>query len=420
MNNKTIWIINHYATTEYRWKSGRPYSFSKYLKKYGYKVVVFCASTLHSNGEQFIELGNNEYKTVVADSGVPFVFIKTCSYKGNGRKRVLNILNFYKRVKKVSKQYEKEFGKPDLIIGSSAHILNCVAAIKIARKFRCKTITEVRDLWPESFVAYGLLKSSSPITRVLRLIEKWCYIKSNHIIFTMENAYLYIQEQNWDKKIPYSKIDYINNGVDLDTFIYNKTHYRISDEDLENKNIFKVIYTGSIRKVNNIGLLLDAAKLINEPNIKILIFGFGNEVEKLKKRIENEKINNVVIKDGVEKEYIPFITSNADLNIMHNIDTKIMKYGLSLNKMFDYAAAERPILTDFGRHSNPLLKYNGAISTKDNSKESIAEGILHLYNLSEEKRIEICNGAKKCAVDYDYKCLTKKLMAVVNRLIEQN
>ena len=129
-------------------------------------------------------------------------------------------------------------------------------------------------------------------------------------------------------------------------------------------------------------------------------------------------MNNVVFKGGVEKEYIPYIISKADLNIMHNNDTSITKYGLSLNKMFDYAAAGKLILTDFGKECNPLLIYGAALDTVDNSKEEIANGIMRAFSLDDEKRVEICSNANKCAHDYDYKKAAEKLTSVIDSLSE--
>ena len=76
----------------------------------------------------------------------------------------------------------------------------------------------------------------------------------------MEGAYDYIVEQGWENEIPRSKVYHINNGVDLEQFDYNTEHFRVDDPDLDDPNTFKVVYTGSIRKANGLGILVDAAK----------------------------------------------------------------------------------------------------------------------------------------------------------------
>ena len=74
--------------------AGRHQSFAKYLKLNGHDVKIFCASTVHNSdinvdteGKLFIE------KTGTND--VPYVFVKTSNYLGNGFQR----LKYIKRVK---------------------------------------------------------------------------------------------------------------------------------------------------------------------------------------------------------------------------------------------------------------------------------------------------------------------------------
>ncbi len=49
----------------------------------------------------------------------------------------------------------KEYGKPDVIMGSSAHPLTSIAGILIARRFHVPAIVEVRDLWPEAIFLWA-------------------------------------------------------------------------------------------------------------------------------------------------------------------------------------------------------------------------------------------------------------------------
>ena len=78
--------------------------------------------------------------------------IKARKYQGNGKQRVLNMVDFYRNVKKAAVEFAKKNAKPDIIYASSVHPLALVAGIQLAKKFGVKCICEVRDLWPESIV----------------------------------------------------------------------------------------------------------------------------------------------------------------------------------------------------------------------------------------------------------------------------
>ena len=166
----------------------------------------------------------------------------------------------------------------------------------------------MRDLWPESIVAYGSLKRSSIIANVLYQGEKWIYKKADSIIMTWEGGRDYIINQGWDKQVELSKVKHISNGVVIDSFDNNSEENKIIDSDLDNKDYKNIVYAGSIRKVNNLGMLLDAAKIIQDhgkADIRFLIYGSGDESETLKTRCEEENIDNVIFKGRVEKKYVP-------------------------------------------------------------------------------------------------------------------
>jgi glycosyltransferase involved in cell wall biosynthesis len=187
---KNIWIWNHYATGMFNNRGGRHYWFAENLIKKGYKPTIFCANT-HHNSSSIVEVGDKKYVTDIADS-IPFVFVKTYPYSGNGIKRIMNMGMFYKNLFPVSKEFSKTYGKPDIILASSVHPLTLVAGIKIAKKFGVPCICEVRDLWPESFVAYGIIKKNNPILKLLYAGEKWIYQNADKLIFTMEGGRDYI------------------------------------------------------------------------------------------------------------------------------------------------------------------------------------------------------------------------------------
>ena len=205
---------------------------------------------------------------------------------------------------------------------------------------------------------------------------------------------------------------YINNGVDLEQFDYNKEHFRVEDPDLNDPNVFKVIYTGSIRHVNNLGLLLDAAKCVKDPRVKLLVWGDGDEREALERRVRDENISNVIFKGRVEKKYVPSIVSRADLNFAHNSFTYLFNYGISFNKLFDYFAAGQPILCDFPCRYNPVVTYGAGTEVRDPQPQEVAAVIDQLSELSDEQRQSMGANARRAAEDYDFKRLTDKLTAL--------
>ncbi|OAH54501.1 glycosyltransferase WbuB [Domibacillus aminovorans] len=413
MSKKKIWILNHYATNMFFNKGGRHFWISEKLLEKGYEPTIFCANTRH-NLESIVEVPNNKFVSKTSNK-IPFVFVKTTNYINNGFQRISNMVNFYRNLFHVAKEYEKINGKPDVILASSVHPLTLVAGIKLAKKFGIPCICEVRDLWPESIVAYGTLKKNDIITKIFYQGEKWIYKKADSIIMTWEGGKDYIIDQGWANEIELSKVNHINNGVVIDTFDRNSEEYQVLDADLDNKNYKKIVYAGSIRRVNNIGMLLDAAKIIRNKgleNIRFLIYGVGDESEALKKRCEDENITNVVFKGGVEKKYVPSILKRADINILHNSSTSLDKYGQSQNKFFEYLAAGKCIVQTYTTGYSICEKFECGISAPIQNAEEIAKAIYTAYS-DEEKHQIMGNNARQAAYEFDFGRLTEKLIDVI-------
>ena len=414
MKSKIIWIFNHYATNTFLEHGGRHYCFAKYLMQAGYSVRIFCASTVHNSQYNFIE----DKKVFIERfcDGIPYVFIRTRNYRSNGIKRVLNILDFYKGLYEATKRIRE---KPDIIIGSSVHPLTCVAAIKISRRYKIRNIVEIRDLWPESLVDYGLLTSYSLIARLLYRLERWIYVSADDIVFTMEGGRDYIVDKKWDSSnggpVELDKVHYINNGVDLEVFRSNLEQNRITDPDLDNLSTFKVVYSGSIRKANDLSRLIYAAHILqkNTTNRMIfLIYGDGDKKEELQRLVREMEITNVRFKGRVEKQYIPFILSKCDLAYNEEGQLGLFNYGSSPNKLFDYLAAGLPILSISSHKYKIENVFNCTVAAADDSSNSIAEAILEAYqsDLSEYRK-----NALFAASQFDYKYLTEQLIEIIER-----
>lgn len=416
---KTVWIMNHYASHMLFDKGGRHYYFAKYLDRAGYAPIVFCANVQNTKtDERYIETDKLWTVKEAEEIHTPFVFVKARAYKGNGIQRILNMVDFYKNVKMAARKYAQLHEKPEIILASSVHPLTLLAGIQLARHYGVKCICEVRDLWPESLVVYGIMGAKNPIIIAMRILEKWIYKNADALIFTAEGMYDYIRKQGWEKAIPREKAHYINNGVDLETFDYNREHYTVEDEDLENDELFKIVYAGSIRRVNALGLLLDVAKLIKNEKIRLLIWGNGNELESLRQRVIDENITNTVFKGKVEKCYVPYITSAADLNITHNTPSPIFQYGISFNKVFDYLAAGKPILCDFPANYNPVIELNAGYEVESGVAPDIARVIDEISTADEAVLQKYACNARIGAAEYTFENLTKKLITLIESLIE--
>ena len=405
-----IWIVNHYAIPPSMGGLVRHYYFSKYLQKKGHTVKIFTSSKIHNTDINMIK-DRSLYREEMED-GVEYTFVRSRDYKGNGMDRVINMMDLpFKTWKAMKLFYKKQ--KPDVIYTSSPDLFVAFFALRFGRKYKIPVVVEVRDLWPESIVEYNKISRKNPIIQILYQLEKWIYKKADQLIFTMEGGKEYLRDKGWDKVVDLKKVNHVNNGVDLEEFEENYKKYQINDSDLMNDSTFKVVYVGSIRQVNNLGTLVDAAKYLkDDQSIQILIYGDGTE----KKKLEEEcKINglNVKFKGRVEKKYIPFILSHSDLNVINVRAAALNKYGCSWNKLFEYMASGKPILCNLPVNYDLIKKYHLGITRRFTDGDAYKNAILKFVNMDKKEYEEYCHNSRECGEMYDYKKLSCKVEKIL-------
>lgn len=418
---KNIWYLHHYSTPPTMSGLTRPYSFGKEFIKNGYNIKVFSSSFLHFSNENIIK-ENIDY-LINNDTEVPYVFLKTSSYSGSGVARVLNMLSFYLGLIRTSKKVSNNEYKPDIIIASSPHPLTMLAGIRLARRYNIPCICEVRDLWPEVFFLGGVVREKSLLGNLLLKGEHFIYKKADGIVFLKEGDITYLLNRKWDidsgGDIDLAKCNYINNGIDIETFNTQKDSNIIEDTDLEDEK-FKLVYTGSVRPVNNIETIIDCAKLLSDKkDIVFLIYGGGNLVEKLKQKVKDENINNVKIKGRVDKKYIPYILSKSDANILcYSASQYNWSRGNSSNKLFEYMASGKPVISTVTMGYSIIDRYTCGLEVKNGTPEELAEAVIKIKNLPNEEYVQLCKNAIKGAKDFDFSKLAKEYIKVIENTEE--
>ena len=410
-----LWILHHYATLPNLNGHIRPFRFAKHLEKYGIRTIVFAASFQHMSSNNLI---SDDCLSLMQEyDGIPFVFVNTPSSVAGMRARIRNMFMFYRNVLQCAAKYAGSFGKPDVILASSPHPLAIVAGIKLGKKYGVPCIGEVRDLWPEAIFSMGYAREKSLLGRLLTVGEHWLYKKSGALVFLKEGDTDHLAECGWTLErggdISLQKCFYVNNGIELDEYDRDRIAYQFPDADLDDDS-FKVIYAGTIRPVNNVGNIVDAAKLLQGTDVKILIYGDGTERLSLERRVDNEHIGNVVFKGFVQKKYLPYILSKSSANLLnYSSEHYNWSRGNSSNKLFEYLASGRPVIATIKTGYSIIQRYNCGTEMEQQTPEGLAQAILHIKNLGSKEYEAYCANARRGAADFDYKILTERLMQAI-------
>ena len=225
-------------------------------------------------------------------------------------------------------------GKHDVVVASSPPLPAAAAAALIARGRRSKFILEVRDLWPDSAVAMGLV-TNPRIIGVARKIEHYCYRSASRIVALTEGIYSGVVEQGVNP----AKITLVTNGIDLGAGAPNGIPaLPVPDGS------FVAMYLGAHGTYSSLGTVLDAAdRLRGRADIRFVLVGGGDQKPGLIDEARRRNLDNVTFIDPVPKREVPGYLSRADVCILPYQDKELFAGALP-NKTFDYMGADRPIL----------------------------------------------------------------------------
>lgn len=400
-----IWFVNKEAAPSSEFATHmRTLRQAKFFQDKGYEVKVFCSAVVHNSKivHKFEGICHEEIH-----DDVPLVFVKCPKYDESFVKRVLSFIVFSINMLRI-----KMDSKPDIIVHESKTPFD-ILCMRLAKKYKARYIVDIEDLWPFEFEQVGVISKNNPILKLFYRLQRYIYSKGEHVVISMEGGQDYVRERKWDKEqggpIDINRVHYVNNGISLEEFKYNAENYTVYDDELTDKDTFKVIYLGSIRLANNLDQLLDAAKVLQtERNIKFLIFGDGPERAGLEARCEKEHIGNVVFKNKwIELKYVPYVLSHADLHIL-NYGKNWAPYGGSMNKMMMAFASGKPMVCNADLPYSEINRHNLGIDKVFDNPEEYAQAIKSIYDMPKNEYEAMCNRVKEVAQRYDINYLCER------------
>lgn len=403
---KNIWVINQhcYPLGESNWT--RHYDLFNKFNQEDWNIEIIGGSFVHDRRRQILK--NNEKFQIKKIDNLNYHILSGKTYKSSIY-RVLTMIEFMFK----SIFYAKKIKNiPDIIYSSTPHPFNCLAGIYLAKKYKCKHIVEVRDVWPETWVDMGKMTKKNIIYKIFAVLEKYIYKKADAIITLTSNKNHYLE-----LGIPEEKVHLVSNGVDIEKFDYNLANYK---QDILPKNKFNIVYTGSIGIANALEVVIEAAEILKEnKDIHFNLIGEGELKNTYIGQVNEKKLNNISFYHAVEKKYIPSILKNSNLLIVALKNVELYKKnGISLNKIFEYLSSEKVIILA-GYPDNDLIKIsNSGLSIEPENSKAFVEAIMKIYFMSTTEREELeKNGRKYVEENFDWKILSKKVENIIINIV---
>jgi glycosyltransferase involved in cell wall biosynthesis len=232
-------------------------------------------------------------------------------------------------------------GRYDVIIATSPPLFIGVTAILVSRLRRIPFVFELRDLWPESIIDMGLLKSKLAINLSYGL-ENFIYKRASLINILIPNFRDYLVNR---KGVAEDRLIHIPNGADFSLSEkvlngFNRSQFR-KEHSLD--DYFVITYVGAHGPANHLMQLLEAADQLKGTKVHFQLIGAGPEKQLLINWAKNRGLDNVVFVDPVPKAEVFRYIAASDMGTSVLKKAEIFK-GVMSNKTFDYMGCKIPIL----------------------------------------------------------------------------
>ena len=252
----------------------------------------------------------------------------------------------------------------DVVFSSSTPPTQGMLSAKVAKKLskrygkRVPFVFNLQDIFPDSLVSSGMTQKGSLIWRIGRIIENYTYHHADKIIVISEG----FKRNIMAKGVPEEKIVIISNWIDLDTVkpIKREKNSLFDEYDID-RSKFVVVYAGNLGEAQGAEVILEAAKaLISECNIQFVIFGGGARYQKIKDRVEKERISNVFITGLQPQERVSEVYSMGDVALI-TCKSGTGSAGLP-SKTWSIMACNVPIIASFDTNSDlaDVIRDSGA------------------------------------------------------------
>jgi glycosyltransferase involved in cell wall biosynthesis len=225
--------------------------------------------------------------------------------------------------------------RPDLLFVESPPLFIACAAWYLARVWRSPYVFNVSDLWPESAVRMGVVKSGDAATRVAEELERLAYRRAAGITGQTQEII-----DGVTAKVPGKPTCVVTNGVDPSRF--GPSHADPSARALlgsEPGPIF--IYAGLFGLAQGLDQILDAAaRMPADMPGRFVLVGEGPVKDKLEERIAREKISRVRLVPAQPRERVPALLAASDVAL---ITLGMVLPGAVPSKIYEAMASSLPI-----------------------------------------------------------------------------
>lgn len=245
----------------------------------------------------------------------------------------------------------------DLVIASSTPLTVALPALLARRARGTPFLFEIRDPWPELPAAMGLRRPLL-LRGMERLARAACRDAAAVVALTEGMA-----GTARGRGTPPGRLHVIGQGCDLDLFGPHATPWR---PEAAGGGEMLAVYAGAHGRANGLHQLLEVAALLQaagERRIRLLLVGEGGEKPALMAAAAARGLGNVTFLDAMPKPELARLMAGSQVGLLCLAPIPAFAEWTAPNKLMDYLAAGRPVLSNVPGEAARLLEAGGCGET---------------------------------------------------------
>jgi colanic acid biosynthesis glycosyl transferase WcaI len=198
--------------------------------------------------------------------------------------------------------------RPDVFVVVSPPLALGAAAWSMGRLKRAPFVFHVQDLQPDAALKLGMLKQGW-FTRALLWLEAFAYAKAARVS-SITRGMLDVFRS---KGVPEEKLVYFPNAIALRDAPPPPPRGRFRERNRFGADEFIAVYAGNLGVKQGLDVLIEAARLVTDKSIRIVICGAGAQRDVLAARVHELGVPNVTMLPLQEGEDYRSLLADVDV-----------------------------------------------------------------------------------------------------------
>lgn len=260
---------------------------------------------------------------------------------------------------------------------------------------RVPFVYEIQDMWPETLIATGMMRSRTALA-VLNRLARFIYARAAAITVISPG----FKRNLIAKGVPADKIHVIPNWADEDLYRPVPPNQALATEHgLAGR--FNVVFAGNMGFAQGLDTVIEAAQQLRDlPEVQFVFIGDGVDESRLRQMVVQQQVTNVRFFGRQPAEHMPHFFALADVFLVHLKRDPLFEITIP-SKTLAYMACGRPILMAVAGDAADVVRDAGAgLTCAPEDSKALADAVRTLYAMPAAERERMGQGGREAFLNH--------------------